>query len=387
MEFESAERAALRFDCTVRAVQKWAKDGKIPYAYKDGRDWKIPTTAVRPDRAHIIPRWLVNEPLPLIHAYEPGTARQYIDHIENADDREMAECEYAYFTGDLKRSAAIATPYLTSNNPILRSTAAMFCVFSYMGLGDLRSAHAPGTLLRNEYTECLIADTDEEIRAVNLLLSQILRMQLDLPTEDLPQMHKHLRYLDGGLRLIACYVAAYRAYHDKQYEKALGIVETALNLNVDCYPLAFVYLHLIEAIAHINLLHAEDALNAMENAWNMAEADGFIMPFVEHYSLLQGLIERQFKKTHPQEYKRITAAAKQYNNAWYRLYNAHNEASVTGELTHTEFTVAMLYSRNWRVKEIAAHMELSERTVMNYIAVIYEKLQINGKKDLEKYML
>ena len=57
------------------------------------------------------------------------------------------------------------------------------------------------------------------------------------------------------------------------------------------------------------------------------------------------------------------------------------------ELTPTEFTIAMLYSRNWRAKEIAAHMHISERTVTNYIQVIYEKLNINGRKELEKYVM
>ena len=156
---------------------------------------------------------------------------------------------------------------------------------------------------------------------------------------------------------------------------------------MECYPLATVYLHLIEAIAHINLLQSDAAILSIEKAWDMAVKDGFIMPFVEHYSVLQGLIERHFKKNHPQEYKRITTAVKSYNRSWYELHNERNDATITGELTHTEFTVAMLYSRNWRVKEIAAHMELSERTIMNYITVIYEKLHINGKKELEKFML
>lgn len=72
---------------------------------------------------------------------------------------------------------------------------------------------------------------------------------------------------------------------------------------------------------------------------------------------------------------------------WYKVYNDRNEGILAQNLTHTEFTIAMLYSRNWRAKEIAAHMELSERTIMNYIAVIYGKLHINSKKELEKFML
>ena len=39
-----------------------------------------------------------------------------------------------------------------------------------------------------------------------------------------------------------------------------------------------------------------------------------------------------------------------------------------------------------RKKEIASHLHLSERTVTNYISYIYDKLHINSKKELEKYM-
>ena len=47
----------------------------------------------------------------------------------------------------------------------------------------------------------------------------------------------------------------------------------------------------------------------------------------------------------------------------------------------------MLYNRGWRMKEIATHLELSERTVKNYMQVVYEKLGINNKRELEKFML
>ena len=48
MEFETAKVAAERLGCTVRAVQQWASEGKLPGAKKQGRDWMIPTNAVKP---------------------------------------------------------------------------------------------------------------------------------------------------------------------------------------------------------------------------------------------------------------------------------------------------------------------------------------------------
>ena len=48
MGFETAKEAAERLGCTVRAVQKWANEGKLPGAKKQGRDWMIPSNAVKP---------------------------------------------------------------------------------------------------------------------------------------------------------------------------------------------------------------------------------------------------------------------------------------------------------------------------------------------------
>jgi len=42
MQFETAKEAALRLGVTARAVQKWAKEGKIPGASLHGNSWMIP---------------------------------------------------------------------------------------------------------------------------------------------------------------------------------------------------------------------------------------------------------------------------------------------------------------------------------------------------------
>lgn len=42
MQFENAQQAAVRLGVTVRAIQKWAKEGRLPGAEKVGREWLIP---------------------------------------------------------------------------------------------------------------------------------------------------------------------------------------------------------------------------------------------------------------------------------------------------------------------------------------------------------
>ncbi len=387
MDFETVKQAALRLGCTERAVQKWAKMGKIPYAYKDGRDWKIPANAVKPNEACAENQEYLNEPYPIIHKYKYGEVLEYIDSISNYDDKQMALSEYYYFTGEFKKSCIITEPYLTSDNPMLSTVASIFNLFSNLAQGHITKTYYAGENMRNLFEIYSAQDQSQEVKTIAIFSSAILKTQLHLPQGEVPEMIGVMKYLDEGLRLFACYLAAYNEYFKKDFSKSLGIAEAALNLSVDLYPIPIIYINLISAIDFINLRQEEKAVEYVEKAWELAEKDGFIMPFVEHYSLMQGLIERYFKKAHPNAYTRITAIAKAYNEAWYHIYNVKNENTVATSLSQIEFTVAMLYSRNWRAKEIAAHLDLSERTIMNYITIVYDKLGINGKKELEKFML
>ena len=60
---------------------------------------------------------------------------------------------------------------------------------------------------------------------------------------------------------------------------------------------------------------------------------------------------------------------------------------MAGNLTTTEFAVAMLVAQGWTAEEIAAHMGISVSTVRRHQAQIKKKLQVKGRQELAKYML
>ena len=60
---------------------------------------------------------------------------------------------------------------------------------------------------------------------------------------------------------------------------------------------------------------------------------------------------------------------------------------ITVHLTTTEFAVAMLFNRNWSVKEISQHMDISSRMVKHHLSVIYEKLDVSNREELGQYLL
>ena len=232
--------------------------------------------------------------------------------------------------------------------------------------------------------------TDESAirdNALKVFAGVVLKTQLHTPFETVPQIEDYIKHLPEGLRIIALYLSAYKAYLAKDYSRSLGIAQAAINCATMQYPMPMIYCNIICAIDCINLLQLNKAGEYIKRAWELAIPYKMYMPFVEHYSILQGLLENNFKRSDIDNYNKIIELARKYNTSWYQVYNKKTDGKVTMELTPTEFTIAMLYSRNWRAKEIAAHMHISERTVTNYIQVIYEKLNINGRKELEKYVM
>lgn len=387
MKFETAAGAAARLGVTVRAVQKWAKEGKIDGAQKVGRDWMIPTdSGVTQTNAVSLASYI---PYPFFQVpYNDGDMVQKIDDILDEDRRNIVMAQLYYFRGELDKTIEITELYLDSQNRQYRISAALFYAFANLCGDHIHKTRFAADIIYKEVEKLDLNDTDAAEENANIIFAAVvLKTQLHIPFENIPLIEDHMKYMSEGLKVISCYLSAYKAYQAKDYARSLGIAQTAINCSSRLYAISEMYCNIICAVDYINLLQLDKATEYIKKAWEIAQPHNIFMPIVEHYSLLGGLVENNFKKTYPKDYEKIITLARNYNTGWYEVYNHRNQGKITHELTPTEFTIAMLYTRNWRAKEIAAHMHISDRTVTNYIQVIYEKLNINCRKDLEEYVL
>ena len=386
MNYETATEAASRLGVTVRAIQKWAKEGKIKGAKKIGRDWLIPAGSVKPNEKFGKTNKNVFS-FPMISGYFGGDFEEYIGSLETEEEKAMARCEYYYITADFEKCTIEAEMYMDFENPVLSATAAIFCLFSNICKGHINKSLHAYEQLKSILKKALADEEKRKNFAEVLVCIQTAELQLQLPFEQSAEMREYIKYLNKGEMAYGCYLMACCEYASKEYQKALGIADLALALCGDEYVISKIYLHLVAAMTCINLMETEKAQKHVEEAYRLSSPHSFIMPFVENYNLLGGLIENAFKLEHPEFYSKIIQCSKQYNLFLYEFRGKLGNKPITASLTNTELTIAMLYSRRWRVKEIAAHLHLSERTVTNYISYIYDKLQINSKRELEKYMI
>lgn len=394
--FETAQEAAQRMGVTVRAVQKWAAGGRIPGAVKSGRAWKIPKEAKTPeadrDAANGIPDVYRTTPfrlaMPLLNSSYPiGGCLDYINSLPDPDDRNIALGEYYFFSGRGEEAAQVTEPYLDSRDPALRFSASLICTFANLTRGHSHLARFAMGNLHEQVHHSLHADVPKESLAIGIFTATAASVLLHLPLPQIPHLEDYLKYLPGGLRMYGCYILAHKAYLDGDYSRCLTFADAGIALSMEVYPIACIYSHIIAAVALMNMKKPTEAAQRMAEAWKLAQPDDLIQPFGEHHGLLQGLIETCFKEDYPKEYDRIIAITYAFSATWREIHNPDTSHDVADNLSTIEFTIAMLYTRGWSYKEIAGHLQISERSVSTRVSDIFAKTGVSNRTDLKKFML
>ncbi len=399
MDYITAKEAADKWDISLRSVQAYCIDGKIPGATRIANAWVIPADAEKPKRAKTkktasnhhkvdVPEIKMSMPMPLLNtAFELGKCEEEVGKIHNTDMHNIAMAEYHYFSGKASKAAKIVEKYLQSDDLGLRLSACWIYAYSNLALDDIKAAKlAMGSL--KEFIASLDENTPAEIRSLVMFVSTAASVLLHLPLEyEIPPMGEFIGQLPPGLRLFALYIYAHYAYLEKAYAASAGVAETALALETKVYPIPTIYLHLVAAMDYMCLKMPEAAKKHMLSAWEIAKADELIEPFGEHHGLVGGMIEAVIKKESPEQFKKIIAITYKFAAGWRKIHNPHTGNNVADGLSTTEFAVSMLVSKNYSNKEISAILNISENTVKSHVQNAMAELGISDRRDLKKFML
>ena len=210
---------------------------------------------------------------------------------------------------------------------------------------------------------------------------------LHLPVGDIPPLADYLTEFSKGMQLWGAYVLAHEAYLSEEYERSLGIVQACIMTCDKVYPIAMIYLNLVAAMDCMNMMEKEKAREYFMKAWELSMPDDLIEGIGEHHGLLQGLIEICLKNDFPKYYTRIIDITYKFSAGWRRIHNPDTNEDVADNLTTTEFTIAMLANRGWTNKEIAEYLDITQRTVKQHLTCIFNKLNIENRKQLKAFML
>lgn len=327
--------------------------------------------------------------LPLVgSSFALGKMKEAIDRIEDAQLAEIARAEACYFTADAKGCVEIVKKYLTSDDLMLRLSADMLYVFGNLTLGNAGNAQAARIDVKQCLQRVLKEEADREIKSACVFAYYLINIFLHIETEkEMPALEDCIADQPEGQRLFAVSILAHGIYLKKEYQKAQGVVETAMLMADAVYPVPFIYLNCIAAMCQINQKQQEEATASVTKALSLAREDGLYEPFIEYHGLLQGVLEVCLRKSEPEIYKKLVDGIIAFSRGWMKIHNPQMNRDVTDLLTPMEFSIAMLACRDWTNQEIAQHLGLSVNTVKHYVSDVLEKLQIDKREKIKEFMI
>ncbi|MCD8370185.1 MAG: LuxR C-terminal-related transcriptional regulator [Clostridiales bacterium] len=328
--------------------------------------------------------------LPLVNsAYRPGHCLETVRAIEDEHERDIAMGEYYYFSGRPEEAAKAMEPYLASSDTVLRLSACLVYAYANLATDKIYLARHALAEMEKTFADVNIDENSQpELRAVSAFVSATASVLLHLPLKSESAFStENLMLLPEGLRFFSCYVQAHYTYLQGDYGRSIGIVETSLSFMPKLYPIPAIYLRLVAVMDYMSLKNTEKAKEQMLKAWELARPDGLIEALGEHHGLLGGVLEATLKKDWPKEFKRIINITYSFSAGWRKVHNPDTGHDVADNLTTTEFAIAMLAARGWTNQEIGDHMGIRPNTVKWYISIILDKLDVERRDELAKYML
>lgn len=398
MEYITVRQASEKWKISERLVQKYCSQGRIDGALKFGATWGIPINAKKPEDPRKKKESLsylkeqkttiFSDLMPLMNtAFELGQCKRYIKDMKEGPKKEIALAEYYYFSGHPEKAIEKSELYLDSSEIALKLSACLICAYSNLSIGQIYRAKYSLIEIKNTLAT-LEEGTSIQLKAAEAFVSFAACVLLHLPLpEIIPPVEEYLPVLPHGLQVFALYVQAHYTYLKEEYQKSLGIAETALALQAKDYPIPCIYLHLIAVMDYMSLRQMQKAREHLLAAWNLARPDDLIEAFGEHHGLLGGMLEAVLKPEWPEDFKRIINITYRFSEGWRKVHNPITGHEVADNLTTTEFAASMLAARGWTNQEIADHMNISVNTVKQHISMALQKLHIKQRKDLKKYML
>ena len=320
-----------------------------------------------------MPIW---QPVPLI------PAETMIGSLSDEEERTAALAAHLYFQAKYECAAQESRRCLNSSCPEIRAAALLVHGMANVGLGNTELVRADFAALAQA------ARQPEDIRmaAIYDALRYLLAVFFHTDGEMEPLGEEYAVYLPEGTRLYLLYAVAHALYLQKKYEQALGVTRSALMMAAGRFPTVCVYLNLIGSMVAANLHDADFAAEFFHRAWQIAEPEDYIQPFVEHHGMLQGQIERYIRDAQPQVYNRIAEKVMAFSRGWMKIHNPDSVNKVTDRLTPYEFSLAMMAVRGKSNQEIADYLHISVNTVKSRLSGIYQKVEVSNRKELENYL-
>ena len=389
MEHMTVKETARRWGVSIRTVNMYLNEGRVAGAIRKDHGWLVPQDAQKPaDRRRRrsgagTAQGVQKSFMPILSlTHTEGKFIEALSTLEDEEERSMALAGRHYFRGEASQARVIAEQFFFSKSADIRLSARWLHAMASIACGEAEVCGADFAEIQRE-GECAC---DERIRIHSQFIAMLAKVYFHKESADMSSMMRHVERFPDGVRYFVLYGRAHELYLHRQYRQSVGVVESALALMREPYPVAAIYLGIVGAMASISLALSQEAQEFFDCAWKIATPERYFEPFAEHHGLLQGLIERKIRASQPELYQKICEMVYCFSRGWMKIHNSDSKSKVTDLLTPYEFSIAMLAAKVRTNKEIAEYMSVSINSVKAYLATIYQKLGITKRAQLLSYV-
>lgn len=415
MDMLTAAKMAEKWGVSLRTVQNWCNQGKLPGAQRFGTSWMIPAQAERPrDRRSKAARYAAEEVFPphrllrkspfldMTDLYtEPGTADRCVQRLaEYPEEQALLAAEIAYSRGQIDDVYAQARIFLDSNSAFYAVIAGgMLLALVAMWEGDI---HLWNEAHRHILEAPCHNDTDRDIVGLSLAATDSAIRDTDKFPEwftrgrfsNLPRDAHPAAWVYYAKHLLLS--AQDLAMGNVKLEGVSGIsllkimpyiVEPMIaTVAAEKIIMAEIYLRLLVAIAYRQ--HGDDlrAAEHLDKAILLCLPDRLYGPLVEHRRQLGPFLDDRLALIDPEALRQVKLLHKKLHAGWTKLHNAVLDRHVQAAMTNREREVARLTAYGLTDSQIARQLHISESSVKAAIRTAKNKTGVNSRRELTEFI-
>lgn len=389
MEYLSVKEIAEQWGVSIRMVNYYLNTGRIPGAIRKSGGWLVPMNTEHPSDLRKKRNSEDKVPPRLPKCYMSLIARpcdrgfeNFLLTLNDEEERDIARALHHYFRDEHEEAREISEKCLNSECPEIRLSALITNTMAMLQTGDAAKCRRNLEAIHQEGERA----NDDSWRLYSGITDALISVFFHSEKLDLTPIRPAISMVPSGMQFFAMYAIAHALYIQREYDRAMGIAESALLMAGTRYPISSIYLNIVLCMICMSLKQEQRAEQAFDTAWQIASSEGYIHPFVEHHGVLQGQVERALRKQEPEIYNKIVQSVYRFSRGWMKIHNPVSTLQVTDALTPYEFSIAMLAAKGRSNKEIAALMGISVNTVKSYMESIFEKLQISSRSEIDAYV-
>ena len=327
-----------------------------------------------------------NNPFMLVTgSFYPGEAEAFCENEEDPERQALAKAELLYFRGETAAaySAFRALSESSSDRIVLAATlGTAISSLSGENILEIIKLYNSVKTLNNLIPQDNPVKTTTNTFMIyfNILLHNFSEIRF-------PPVGADAFNVPDSLKPMAFYAYTHYLIETGDIGRAVGMAEGALIFMDKPCPISEIYLSLIICRGYMLRKLWDKAEYFFRHAWSLAAPDKLIMPFAEHRGMLSGMLEKCLRFEESAEYKRILELSNRYHSSWVTVHNELTGDKISDALTAIEFNVASLASKGSSNNEIADLLGITVNSVRAHLRNIFNKLGIDSRKELHKYVL